>query len=65
VKKLRIKKATILGAATMGAQLAACFANAGIPAYLFYLTQNNTPLPQLKISFSLFYTKNNNYFEWQ
>ncbi|MBT4885419.1 MAG: hypothetical protein HON55_04630, partial [Legionellales bacterium] len=26
----------------MGAQLAACFANAGIPTYLFDLKQNNT-----------------------
>lgn len=32
---LTIKTVAILGAGTMGAQLAACFANAGIKAYLF------------------------------
>ncbi|MBT4804165.1 MAG: 3-hydroxyacyl-CoA dehydrogenase/enoyl-CoA hydratase family protein [Legionellales bacterium] len=41
MKKLHIKKVAILGAGTMGAQLAACFANAGIPAHLFDLKQNN------------------------
>src|SRR5437588_9741612 len=39
----RIKKVAVLGAGTMGARIAAHFANAGIPSYLFDIVPSNTP----------------------
>src|SRR5579864_1271836 len=39
----RISKIAVLGAGTMGARIAAHFANAGIPSYLFDIVPPNTP----------------------
>src|SRR3981081_4485510 len=39
----RINKVAILGAGTMGARIAAHFANAGVPSYLFDIVPPNVP----------------------
>src|SRR5208282_397716 len=39
----QIHKVAILGAGTMGARIAAHFANAGIPSYLFDIVPKDTP----------------------
>ena len=39
----QIHKVAILGAGTMGARIAAHFANAGIPSYLFDVVPKGTP----------------------
>lgn len=39
----RIHKVAILGAGTMGARIAAHFANAGVPSYLFDIVANDNP----------------------
>src|SRR5450432_2867086 len=43
----QIHKVAILGAGTMGARIAAQFANAGIPCYLFDIAPKDTP-PEAK-----------------
>ena len=39
----RINKVAVLGAGTMGARIAAHFANAGVPSYLFDIVPADVP----------------------
>ena len=41
----RIHKVAILGAGTMGARIAAHFANAGVPSYLFDIVPPDADVP--------------------
>jgi 3-hydroxyacyl-CoA dehydrogenase len=43
MKRININKAAILGAGTMGARIAAHFANAGVPSYLLDMVPPNVP----------------------